>query len=186
MNPFMTWKTLSSRLIYKNRWMRLREDKIIHPNGEKGIYSVVETSPGVFTFALTDNNEVYLIKQSRYTTGIESWELPGGGADDTNYKRAAKREFREEAGLTADKWQYVGKTQPLNGTSSQIDYVYIARKLHSVTGRWQKKEGINKVKKFPITKVIQMIKKGEINDGQAIAHITIALFALGYNFTKKK
>ncbi len=34
--------TLSSREVYRNHWMRVREDEILRANGEKGIYGVVE------------------------------------------------------------------------------------------------------------------------------------------------
>lgn len=181
----MNWKTLGSKLIYKNPWMKVREDKIIHPNGKEGIYSVVDIASGIFTVALTQNDEIYMIRQLRYTTGIDSWELPGGGQrEDEKPEETAKRELIEEAGIKAKKWEYVGKCQPLNGSSSQIDHIFVATDLEKVKGKHQKKEGISDVKKFPITKVIDMIKKGEISDGQTIAHLTMALLHLGYKLTK--
>lgn len=181
----MNWKTLDSKLIYKNPWMKVREDKIIHPNGKEGVYSVVDIASGIFTVALTKKEEVYMIRQLRYTTGINSWELPGGGqGDDEKPKETAKRELAEEAGIKAKKWEYVGKCQPLNGSSSQIDHVFVATELEKVGGKDQKKEGISEVKKFSINRIIDMINKGEISDGQALAHLTMSLLHLGYKFEK--
>lgn len=181
----MGWKTLESKLIYKNPWMKVREDKIVHPNGEEGIYSVVDIAPGIFAVALTDKNEIYMIKQLRYTTGIDSWELPGGGhKEGDKYEETARRELLEEAGLVAEEWYHVGRCQPLNGSASQIDQVFVAKRLKKAKAKYQKEEGISNVKKFAIPKVLKMIKSGEISDGQAIAHITMALLYLGYSFQK--
>ena len=41
-----TITTLSSREVYRNRWMRLREDEILRSNGQRGIYGVVEKQDG--------------------------------------------------------------------------------------------------------------------------------------------
>ena len=36
-----SWKTLSSRIVYQNPWMRLREDVAEMPDGQTTIYGVV-------------------------------------------------------------------------------------------------------------------------------------------------
>ncbi|MFZ5933004.1 MAG: NUDIX domain-containing protein [Patescibacteria group bacterium] len=165
--------------------MKVREDKILHPDGKEGIYSVVDIAPGIFTIALTEKNEIYLVKQLRYTTGINSWELPGGGQKKgETYLETAKRELKEEAGLIAKEWFHVGRSQALNGSSSQIDQVFIARGLKKVGGKYDRKEGISRVNKFPVPKIVKMIRNGEISDGQAITHLTMALLYLGYAFEK--
>lgn len=183
----MKWKTLESKLIYKNPWMSVREDKIIHPDGKPGIYSVVDIAPGIFTVALTDKDEIYLVHELRYTTGINSWELPGGGQKkDEDSLTTAKRELLEEAGIIAKKWFFVGKSQALSGSSSQVDNIYIARGLTKSRGKEKIKEGISSVKKFNISKILDMIKNGQINDGQTITHITMALLYLNYNLSIDK
>jgi len=61
------WKTLSSTEIYSNRWIRVREDKVITPHGKAGIYGVVETKPAIGIVALTEDLDTYLVGQYRYT-----------------------------------------------------------------------------------------------------------------------
>jgi len=181
----MKWKTLDSKLIYKNPWLSLREDKIVHPNGKSGIYSVVDIAPGIFTVALTENNEIYMVRELRYTTGINSWELPGGGQKEGEKSiQTAKKELLEEAGLVANRWFHVGQSQALNGSSSQIDQVFIAKGLSRKKGKKEKKEGIGAVRKFKVSRIVEMIKKGDISDGQALAHLTMALLYLGYDFKR--
>ena len=35
-------RTIDSRIVYENRWMRVREDAIERPDGSRGLYGVVE------------------------------------------------------------------------------------------------------------------------------------------------
>ena len=53
------WKTIATKEIYRNDWIRLREDDVINPSGSKGIYGVVETKPAIGIVPLTDNLETY-------------------------------------------------------------------------------------------------------------------------------
>jgi ADP-ribose pyrophosphatase len=76
------WKTLSTRLIYQNPWIRLREDQVITPTGKSGIYGVVETKPAIGIIPLSDDLHTYLVGQFRYTLNTYSWEIPEGGGQD--------------------------------------------------------------------------------------------------------
>jgi 8-oxo-dGTP pyrophosphatase MutT (NUDIX family) len=109
------WKKLSSRIAYTNPWMTIREDKVIRPDGKKGIYGLMlAPGPSVFVIALTKDKKIYLVKQFRYTFQKPSWELPAGNAGKDKPLAAAKRELWEETGLTANHWKLFGKTEALN------------------------------------------------------------------------
>ena len=60
-----TISTLSSREIYLNRWMRVREDEILRSTAE-GIYGVVEKEDGAIILPI-DEGRVWLVGQFRYT-----------------------------------------------------------------------------------------------------------------------
>ena len=103
------WKTLESRLVYSNPWISVREDQVIRPDGQNGIYSVVETRIATGVVALTPERDVYLVGQYRYPTEMYSWEIIQGGADEDEEPLAAcKRELQEEAGLIAKDWTPLG------------------------------------------------------------------------------
>ena len=101
-----SWKTLSSRTAYENAWLRVREDQVIRPDGQPGIYGVVEIRPSVGIVALNDRDEIVLVGQWRYTVNHYSWEIPRGGsrADEVDIQCAAERELAEEAGVIAALW----------------------------------------------------------------------------------
>ncbi|MCB0324037.1 MAG: hypothetical protein KDD69_10705, partial [Bdellovibrionales bacterium] len=59
------WKRVSSRVVYQNPWITVREDQVIRPDGARGIYGVVETRIAVGVVAVTEAEEVYLVGQYR-------------------------------------------------------------------------------------------------------------------------
>ncbi|MEK7203379.1 MAG: NUDIX hydrolase [Patescibacteria group bacterium] len=173
----MKWETLNSKIVYKNPWIRVREDKIINPSGQKGIYGVVEIPDGVFVIALNKKDEILLVKQLRYCTGINSWEIPGGGLKPgKTIATQAKEELQEEANATFQSLEVLGKTQTQPGVTTQIDHFLLAygtKYIDSQQKLSQKEEGINRSKFFPLKKIKLMIKKGEINHGQTITALML-------------
>ncbi len=75
------WKNLGARLVYENQWLTLREDRVIRPDGQEGICSLIDTRIGTAAIALTPSREAYLVGQYRYPTDAYSWKLIEGGAD---------------------------------------------------------------------------------------------------------
>src|SRR5216683_2840432 len=103
------YEILASRDLYENRWIRLREDKVIRPGGSEGLFAIIEMNTGASVLALTDDNYVYLVKEYKYGIGRESLELVSGAMEDRESPLlAAKRELREELGLKATEWVDLG------------------------------------------------------------------------------
>ena len=70
--------TLSSREVYRNHWMRLREDQILRSNGKSGIYGVVDKDDSAIILPI-DGDRIWLVEQFRYTIQERALELPQGG-----------------------------------------------------------------------------------------------------------
>jgi len=174
------WTTLSSKVLYQNPWIKVREDQVISPGGRPGIYGVVETRIATRVVALTDANEIYLVGQYRYPMGEYSWEIPEGGTDEGEEPiQTAKRELEEEAGLIASDWQQLGGEIHLsNCISAERGFVYIARNLTEVDARPEETE-VLQVKKVPFNEALAMVDRGDIKDGMSIIAILRAARALG-------
>jgi len=175
------WKKISSKHIYQNPWIRLREDKVITPTGSEGIYSVVETHPAISIVPLTKNLETYIVGQYRYTLDVYSWEVPeGGGSPGEDISEGAKRELLEETGLTANKWTFLGNLYTSNSVTNEVGYVFLAEDLIEGQAKPDHTEDL-KVKKIFFKEAWQMVLNEEIKDALAV----ISLLRV-YNFLKKQ
>ena len=134
---------------------------------------------------MNDKKEIYLIGQFRYTTSMYSLEIPAGNSDGHKPLVAAKRELKEEAGLTAKSWKLIGKFQSANGFLSEMGYVYLATDLKETSDNKQSEEGIQTVMKLPLKKILKMIASGEITDAQTIAAIQYAQLTKIWPFGRK-
>lgn len=168
------WTTLSTREIYTNEWIRLREDQVLRPDGARGIYGVLETRKATGVVALTPEREVYLVGQYRYPTQCYSWEIPEGGADEGEEALdAAKRELAEEAGLRAKRWTPLSENiQVSNCFSSELGYLYLAEDLEEVAAHPDGTE-LLELRRIPFERAVAMVESGEIQDAMSIMAILL-------------
>ena len=122
--------TLESREIYRNQWLRLREDKILRSNGKPGIYGVVDKDDCAVIIPI-DQERVWLVEQFRYTIQERALELPQGGwemeVDDP--EELARGELKEETGLHAAAMTCLGWMWIAYGFARQRQHVFLATGL---------------------------------------------------------
>jgi 8-oxo-dGTP pyrophosphatase MutT (NUDIX family) len=177
----MAWPVVSSRVVYENPWMRVREDAVERPGGDEGIYGVMSVRhPAVFVVALTDDDELLLVQVDRHTVG-PSLEVPAGGTDGEDPLAAARRELLEETGHEAAEWFRLGTLQALNGICEAPEHFFLDRGVTCVSEdrAEQAAEGISAVRRVPVADVLSMVGRGEITDGESVAALMLALLHLG-------
>jgi len=176
MNDKNPWTTISTKTMYENPWMRVREDEVIRPDGSGGIYGVMESKDSVVIVALNESNEVYLIRSFNYPVSTWSWGLPGGGGDGEEAEVASKRELAEETGIIANKWTLLGKTRVSSGLMTERMAVLLARDL-SFGDRLDAddKELISDGKFVSFEEIDKMIAVGEIDDAQTVTGLYLVM-----------
>lgn len=168
----MSWKQLDSRTIYENPWMEVREDHVINPGGGKNHYGYVHfKNRAIAIMPLDDDGSTWLVGQQRYTLGEYSWELPMGGAPlDESPLVAAKRELREETGLTAMRWSEVMRLHTSNSITDEVGIVYIAEGLTQGETEFEETEDLE-IRRLPLDEAVRLVNDGEITDAISVAAI---------------
>ncbi len=124
----MNWLIKSSKHIIKDKWISLRSDECVMPNGKTiEPYYVLEYSDWVNIVPITTNNEIIMIKQYRHGMKDTILELPCGSveADDKSPLEAAKRELLEETGYGSDNFIQLCKLSPNPANHSNMAYCFL-------------------------------------------------------------
>jgi ADP-ribose pyrophosphatase len=168
------WRTLSSREVYDNPWIRVEEHQAINPAGSENLYGkVCFKNFAVAILALDGETDeyTYLVGQQRYTLGRYSWELPMGGAPlGTSALASAQRELKEETGLSAHRWRNVMQLDTSNSVTDEYGIVFHARDLSRGEPQFDETEDIT-IRRLPFTEALAMTLNGEITDAISVATI---------------
>jgi ADP-ribose pyrophosphatase len=135
---------------------------VIRPDGEPGTYSVVDLKPGVCVLAIDDADNVYLTEEFHYGVGRVTIEAVSGGMDaGEEALKTAKRELREELGITAAQWTELGSVDPFTANVVSPTQLFAARCLTIGEPKLEGTELIRSVK-LPFQQAAQMVMTGEI------------------------
>jgi ADP-ribose pyrophosphatase len=162
------WKNLSSRLIYTNKWLSLREDQVALPDGRSSIYGVVTCGDCVGVLPFVDPNTVLLIKQYRYVAKRLTWEMPTGGVHPGEaIEEAAQRELGEEVGQRAGRLKWISTYHTSKSVMDETAHLFIGEDLVELELEPDETEFIE-VRSFPFREVLQMVLKSEIVDSMTV------------------
>lgn len=162
--------TSASEIVYRNRWMTVREDRILRANGLPGLYGVVE-KPDFSVIAAVEGRQIYLVEQYRYPVQGRYWELPQGSHEEGGLTplELAAAELREETGLVAGSMLHVGHLFVAVGYSTQGYDIFFATDLVQHCPAREPEESDLIVRAFAIDEIAQMIIDGVIKDATAVA-----------------
>lgn len=172
MAPTNPWVTQASRTAYENGWIRVREDQVLRPDGQPGVYGVVEIRPSVGIVATDESDRIVLVGQWRYAVGRHSIEIPRGGSQpgEDDMLAVAKRELAEEAGLLARHWECLGAVDVCNGVTDDVQSLYWATGLSTTDMNLDPEEDIV-VHWRPFNEAVRMILDGRITEVCSVAAV---------------
>ena len=168
---------LSSRQVYANPWMAVREDTIRLDDGSEGIYGVID-KPTAAIVVPRDGDRLHLVEQFRYPVGQRRWEFPMGTAPDraeVDPAELAARELAEETGLVAGRMELLGDLDIAPGMSSQREHVFLATDLREGPISREHSEQDMRARWFTIAEFEEMTRRSELVDAQTLAAYLLML-----------
>ena len=161
---------IESTVVYRNRWMIVREDRIRREKAGEGTYGVVE-KPDFAVIAAVEAESIHLVEQYRYPVRERFWELPQGSWESGSGDplALAASELREETGLAARTMTHVGHLFMAYGYSTQGYDVFLATNLVPSPGKKDAEEEGLIAASFPIAEFESMVASGAIKDATTVA-----------------
>jgi ADP-ribose pyrophosphatase len=170
-----SWKTIKTKTAYECKYFKVLEEDFMTPSGKMHKWHILKRNDYVIVLAREKDN-IYLIEQYRYTTKSKLIQAVAGAIEKGETTlQAAKKELKEEAGITAKKYKELGWFYAYYGCSNQKAYVFLADDLKlgkQAPDELEREAGIKTVK-LKISKVKNLIKSGKIKD-----YDTLSAFSL--------
>ena len=180
MNDGLCERQVSSTLIFDGKVVHLYHDDVRLPNGEMSTREVVKHIGAVCVIPVTDDGKVIIEQQFRYPLRSIITEIPAGKLEYASEDRldAARRELREETGLTADVWTNLGDMYPAAAYTDERITMFMAQGLHKGEQNLDYDEFLT-VKEVPLKDLVEEVMEGKIPDSKTQIAILKAWKLLG-------
>ena len=176
----MKEKRISGEVICDGKILRVEKDVIELEDGHRSTREVVFNSGGVSVLALDPEENVILVKQFRYPSKEELYEIPGGKQNENeDFVTSGLRELEEESGYMSEDACYFGYFYPTVAYATETIHLLLAKNCYPTKQHLDVGEHVDVIK-IPFDKALEMVFDGTIKDGKTI----IAL--LKYNALKHK
>ncbi|MCR9267212.1 MAG: NUDIX hydrolase [Alphaproteobacteria bacterium] len=171
------WLVHETRQAYQNPWIAVTEHDVTRPDGKPGVYGVVNfANLAMAILPVFEDGSIMLVGQHRFPQDRYSWEIPEGGgplADDPLF--SARRELKEETGLSAEHWREILRMDLSNSVTDEAAIGYLATGL---TRGEAEPEGTEELetRQVPFRAALEDVSKGVISDALTVAMLLRAYY----------
>ena len=165
-------RQLDSTEIYSGKLLHVFRDNVALPNGRNTTREYIKHVGAVALVAMDEKGRIAVEHQFRYPFHSELLEIPAGKLDyeGEDHLEAAKRELREETGITASEFEYLGPFYPTCAYSDEVIHLYWAKDLDFGNRELDEDESIN-VEMVDLEAFVDMILSGKVQDGKTQAAV---------------
>ena len=175
----LTEESLSTETVFDGVLLQVQRDRVRLPNGETSGREWI-AHPGASAVVPVDaEGRVVLVRQFRFPTGREFWEVPAGKLDEPGEEplAVARRELAEEVGLAAAEWTRLGATYPAIGYSNEVIHLFLAEGLSDDVRTADDDEFVEPFR-VPMAEAVARARRGEIEDAKTCVALLLADAAL--------
>jgi 8-oxo-dGDP phosphatase len=164
------WSIIESSVKYSNPWIRVIEHQVIRPDGNLGIYGVLDAGNNAGVVVIDEELNVVLLDEFIFPLNMVTPQIPSGQFRDEEPLDGAKRELAEETGITAASWTSLGTFHLSSGISTQVGHLFLARELSYGQSQLEGTEQLT-MRKVPLQDALQMCLTSEIKDSVSLVGI---------------
>ncbi len=152
---------------WRGAWLEVVTEAVELPNGNTIDLDIVRHPGASAVVPFVSDDEVLLIRQYRYATGGELWEIPAGKLEAGEEPIAcARRELEEEAGCRAGRLESLGPMWASPGFTDEKIHLFAAFDLEEVPQRLEDDEVIE-LERMPFQRALEMVWSGEVSDAKS-------------------
>jgi ADP-ribose pyrophosphatase len=163
----------SVREIHRGRVVHLVVETVVLPNGNRVDLEIVRHPGAAAVVALTEKDEVLLVRQYRHAAGGFIYEVPAGKLDGEPPEVCAARELAEEAGVEAGRLEKLGSIVTTPGFSDEVIHLFLAGELRPARQHLEPDEVLT-VEAVPFLRAIAMCARGEMRDAKSMCALMLA------------
>lgn len=161
-------ETLQAKAIYEGPIFRVEQALVRLPDGNMARRDVVKHHGAVAVLAWPSPKEIILVRQFRYATEEQLWEIPAGKLEPGEKPRScAARELSEETGFWPQQLEHIYSFYTSPGFSSELLHLYNAKNLKPMTN-CQDDDEFLEARIVTLTEAISWLNQGKIRDAKTI------------------
>lgn len=160
---------VESEEVYAGKLFQVFKDQVRLPNGRTTTREIVRHPGSIAIIPRRSDGRIVLVRQFRYVTGRELWEIPAGTLDKPGESSAdaARRELAEEAGLKAERWTMLGRAYLMPGYCDELMTFFLAEELSPTEAHAELDESF-KVNPFDVHDLQVLVSTGELLDAKSM------------------
>ncbi len=161
----LPWTVLTRRYVFERApWLVVRQEHLRLPNGrEIAEYWINEFPPWVSAVAVTNADEVVLVRQYRPAVAAVHYEIPAGVAEPgEELEQAARRELLEETGYGGGRWSPLSSLSPNSALQDNLSHTFLAEGVQRLAAPAPEGTEDLRVHLVPLAEVPRLVDDGEI------------------------